>query len=66
MDFESYALILKDIEQRCGYDWEQMSNNDRAILKAYVKQVINFFTDYAQRIEQWESYYGKVDNVNLQ
>lgn len=60
-DYSSYSKIMEEIQTRTS-DWEQMNNADRAIVKAFVMQVINDFTDYAQKIEQWENYYGKVEN----
>lgn len=64
--FTSYTEILEDIQKR-NSDWNDMCNDDRAIIKAFVMQVIMDFSDYAQKIEQWENYYGKVDNnLNLQ
>jgi len=62
-NFNSYSKILEEIQTRNpDWDWEQMNNADRAIVKAFVIQVIKDFEDYAQKIEQWENYYGKVEN----
>ena len=52
---------MEEIQTRTS-DWEQMNNADRVIVKAFVNQVISDFVDYAQKIEQWENYFGKVEN----